>query len=363
MATELAGVADVEPAPAHGEAASIAVPYPSSWIDRLILWIEDRPGPTWLAYLVVGGAMVALALASAIVVGRTGPVELAIYSFWGAAIALSLLLIHYLADVAGHALDAFRPVLGVDDATAARLRYELTVIPSRPALVILIVTAIITPIFWWLDPASSSVVGAGAPELSLRYLNETAFGAILLTLLYQSLRQLRAVHRIHASAKRVDLFRPAPLYAFSIFTSRTAILLALVFTVPSGVAAFQASGAGADLVFIAFSAIGVVAGAAVFVVPLLAMQRRIILEKQRLQSEVGARIETTIAAVHAAVDSGDLTGAAAMNGTLGVLVAERQLVDHLPTLPWRPGTLGAVVTVIVVPLVLSLATRLLERVV
>lgn len=35
----------------------------------------------------------------------------------------------------------------------------------------------------------------------------------------------------------------------------------------------------------------------------------------------------------------------------------------LPTFPWRPGTLGAVLTAIALPLGLWVATRLLERVI
>jgi hypothetical protein len=52
-----------------------------------------------------------------------------------------------------------------------------------------------------------------------------------------------------------------------------------------------------------------------------------------------------------------------MHDTLGVLVMERDLVDKLPTLPWRAGTAGAVASAIVLPIGLFVVTRLLERVI
>jgi hypothetical protein len=263
--------------------------------------------------------------------------------------------------VAADALDAFRPSLTVTDAEAARLRYELTVIPAIPALGILAFSAVFTPLYWWYDPVGSAVVGLTTGGLVGRFFSESFFGGLLVVFAYQSIRQLRAVDRIHRGATRVDLFKPAPLYAFSVLTSRTAIMLALVFTVPTAVAAAQAGGEGGSLWFVGFAGIGVLVAAIVFVVPLLGMRRRIVAEKVRLQGEVGSRIESTIGAVHAAIDAGDLPGAASMNGALGVLIAERDLVDKLPTFPWRPGTLGAVATAIALPIGLSIATRLLER--
>jgi hypothetical protein len=197
----------------------------------------------------------------------------------------------------------------------------------------------------------------------LRYASEVFFGSIILVLVIQSIRQLRAVGRIHASATRVDLFRPAPLYAFSVLTSRTAMVIAVVFTVPSIVAAGQIGDETALLFVVPWVAVGIVAAATVFAMPLRGMQRRITAEKRRLQGEVGARIEATIGAIHRAVDGGDMTAAATMHDTLGVLVMERDLVDKLPTLPWRAGTAGTVASAIVLPIGLFVVTRLPERII
>jgi hypothetical protein len=284
-------------------------------------------------------------------------------AFWGVFVPLTLWLVHHLSDVAGAAFDTFRPALTASDDEAARIRYGLTVIPARPALVVLVFSLLVTPLYYLVDAEASGVVGVSPVGMTLRYASEVFFGSIILVLVVQSIRQLRAVGRIHASATRVDLFRPAPLYAFSVLTSRTAMVIAVTFIIPSIVATGQ-TGDDTALVFVVpWMALGIVAAAAVFAVPLRGMQRRITAEKRRLQGEVGARTEATIEAIHRAVDGGDMTAAATMHDTLGVLVMERDLVDKLPTLPWRAGTAGTVASAIVLPIGLFVVTRLLERII
>jgi hypothetical protein len=177
---------------------------------------------------------------------------------------------------------------------------------------------------------------------------------------YQSIRQLRAVSRIQAQATHVDLLRPAPLYAFSILTSRTAIVIALVFLLPTSIT-LQSFTSQTWWIWVPWIGGGVVAAVAVFVLPLLGVQQRIVAEKERLQAEVGLRVAATMEAVHRSVDEGDLAQASALNGTLSSLIAERDLVSKLPTWPWQPGTGRAVVSAIALPIGLWLTTRALER--
>lgn len=367
MATEAARIGDSDgdteasaAALAPSQAAPALAPYAPSWVDWLIAQVERAPGPPWVAYLVFTGITVTASFGLA---SLGTPDDALAYAFWGALLPLILWIVHHLAGVAGAAFDAFRPLADATDAEASRLRYGLTVIPARPALAILVFTAVFTPLYWIADPVTSDVVGIHGPALVARFFSETFFGAMLLVLVYQSIRQLRAVGRTHDLARRVDLFNPGPLYAFSSLTARSAIAVALGFTVPTWVAAQQAPGAEGGAWFIGFAVAGAVVGVIVFVVPLLGMRRRIVEEKRRLQAEVGTRIETTMNAVHAAVDAGDLAGAGSVRDALGVLVEERTLVDRLPTFPWRTGTLGAVATAILLPVGLAVFSRLLERVI
>jgi hypothetical protein len=185
-------------------------------------------------------------------------------------------------------------------------------------------------------------------------------GAIVIILIYHSIRQLRLVSRIHARARQVNLFEPAPLYAFSNLTSRTAIGLILL-QVPA--VFFVPANESAVLITAAWLIPVVLISAAIFVLPLQGMHRQILAEKERLESEVGRRIAATIDDVHAAVDERRREEADGLNKTLATLVVERDLVAKLPTWPWSAGTFWGFASAVLLPIGLWLVTRTLERLV
>lgn len=338
-----------------------ARPYAPSWVDRLSTWLEGLPGPTWVAYLGVMTLTIAVSVVRPVVTGEEDPLVWAVSVFWGVVLPLGLWLFAYLADVAGSAFDDFRQALSVPDEVAGRLRYRLTVTPARPAWVILVVSAVFTGLYYIGDPVASNIVGLSPPELAIRFASETFFGGLVLILIFQAIRQLRDVGRIHDSATSIDLFRPTPLYAFSRYTSRAAIVIALVFIVPTLVATAQSpTNTSYLLILLPWILVGIATAAAVFVMPLRGMQRRITAEKRRLQTEVGVRIEDALDTMHERIDTADPAGARTQHEILQALVMERDLVDKLPTLPWRPGTAGAVVSAVVAPLALFVVTQLLE---
>jgi hypothetical protein len=364
MATETTagGLAtQLSAAPAALELPPGERPYKPSWVDLLISWLERLPGPTWLAY--IGIALVGIALQSTVLLGIAEPTteDFLLQAFWAVMLPLAVWLMGYLAATAGSALDTFRPALSIaSEQDVARLRYQLTTTPARPAGVILVFMVVLTPLYYLGDPVGSSIVGLTPIGMLARYVAEVLFGSLIFVLVYQSWRQLRTVQRIHAEATRVDLLRPAPLYAFSVLTSRAAIVIALIAIVPT-IVAVQGVESINPLVWLPWIAFGVIAAAVVFALPLRGMQQRIIAEKRKLQSEVGLRLETTMAAIHRSVDAGEIVEAGKMNDALDALIAERELVDKLPTLPWRPGTLGALVSAIVLPLAIFFVQRLLSQ--
>jgi hypothetical protein len=350
------------PAPATVAAADPSRPYAPSWVNRLIRGIERLPGPTWAAYAVL--LAIAVLVSNSLVWvngnvpwGQPDPAQ----TFWGAFNVLAVALVHYLDGVARRAFDAFRPALTLPEAEVARLRHDLTVVPARPALVLLVLAAVMTLAYYALDPESSQIVGLSPAALAIRAVVEIFFGAIIFVLVYHSLRQMRAVGRIHDRAVKVDLFRPAPLFAFSVLTSRTAIAITLIILVPLPVGVDVAD-PGTAWVWIPWLVGGIVVAAVVFALPLQGMQRRIVAEKRHLQAEVGRRLAATIDMLHAAIDAGDLSQAGAMNDAFDALVKERDVVDRLPTWPWRPGTVSAVATAIGLPIMLFVTERILGQV-
>lgn len=363
MTTEATAQATLAAVEADDPAAtSSSRPYPPSWVNRLLDWLVRLPGPTWVAYAALGAIGAAGGVGLSLSSGIDDVAVLAGQVFWGLFLPLTLWLMHYLAGVAETSLDAFRPVVDASDAEIARLHYELAVAPARPAAIVLLLMAILTPTYYVLDPVASAIVGLSPLALGLRYASEVFFGGVSVVLVYQSIRQLRAVSRIQAQATHVDLLRPAPLYAFSILTSRTAIVIALVFLLPTSVT-LDSFTSQSWWIWVPWIVGGIVTAAAVFVLPLRGVQQRIVVEKERLQAEVGLRVASTMAAVHRSVDDGDLAQAGALNSTLSSLIAERDLVSKLPTWPWQPGTGRAVVSAIVLPIGLWLTTRALERLV
>jgi hypothetical protein len=92
------------------------------------------------------------------------------------------------------------------------------------------------------------------------------------------------------------------------------------------------------------------------------MHRRIAAETDRLEAETGERIRATIADLHRHVDQHKLDNADALNKTLSSLALERQLLERMPTWPWQTDTFRGFLTALVLPIVLWLITRVLERV-
>jgi hypothetical protein len=336
---------------------SASRPYAPSWANALTAWFERLPGPTWTVYLVamaVGGLLVSAS-------GLAGPAGWNLGTAYYGVLPFAILgLIGSLDRAATGALGTLRPLLTIDDAELADLHYELTVIPARPGIALVAITTVLTPIGYALDPVGSGVVGLSPRDLVARDLWETLVASLFLILVYHTFRQLRLIARTHDRIERIDAFDQGPLYSMSRVTSRTAVglvllLLPSLFLIPSG----------ADVAYIAISAVwyGVAVGIAAlaFVLPLRGMHDRLGAEKRRLQGEVGRRISTTLEAVHRAVDGGDGAAIEARNRALSALIAERDLVNRIPTWPWSTGALTGFVSAVFLPIGLWVATRLLER--
>jgi hypothetical protein len=335
-------------------------PYAPSWVNLLTGWIDRLPGSAWAFYVAFTVAAVALTNTVTWLSGVTrSPID-ALQTYYAILLPAALWLIHHLDRVAPSALDAFRPALVVADAELSRWRYELTIAPARPAT-LLTVLAFVATLAWYLtDPIGAQTNLLSPIALVIRLAYEGASVAVILILLYHTLRQLRLVPRIHARATRINLLQPGPLYAFSRLTAHTAIGLMLmqvpaIFITPTDrPSAAAISGAW-------YAAITVVVVLA-FAVPLAGMHRQIAVEKNRLLVEVGRRIESIIATLHRSVDDREISQADKLNDALTSLIAERDLLKRLPTWPWEPGTIGAVASAVLLPIGLWLITRALERV-
>lgn len=337
---------------------STEIPYPGSWIDRLIKWISRIPGPSWLFYLVMLLSFALLNnalfwLDGSLAAGTLNPVRLADASF----IVFSVALYHHLSLVASLGFKAFRPVLKVPDTDLLILEYRLTTSPRRLGWLAIalgvgsgIAAIQSAPSSFGLDVALTFL------PVIYQYAYTIFVASSMLALLFQTVRQLRLVSDLHRRATDIDLFQLEPAHAFSSLTARAAIgLVVLIF-----VSGLTESSNITILLLVSLVLIGILA-IAVFAVPLLGMRDRLRDEKARLLSETNEAIQVTIGRIHDRVHSNEYEDIGGFSTAMSALVVEREIIEDISTWPWEPSTLRGFASTLLIPIFLWLVTRLLER--
>jgi hypothetical protein len=348
------------------EAGAPARPYPPSWIDRLTDGVRRLPLPSWVAYLALGLVLVLgyLGLLFSSLQWAMGALSLPtilLYSFLNGVTPVYLIgLLHYLDDSAAEALARFRPVLTLDEAEYERVRYQLTTLPPRATFLATVLGVIYTFIPMLISAAASVGLVTESPILvTLVVAFNALIYALVVVLIYHTLHQLRLVNTLYTEHTRINLFQPGPMYALSGLTARTAVGIGLPTYVWFQANSLSQQGvAVSDIIYAVFlSGLVVVT----FIWPLLGAHRLLEREKQRLQDDVGRRIEATIATLHARADSGDLGDYGALKGVLDGLLTEQGVIDKLRTWPWRTETVGGLGIAFVVPIIIWIVQRVLER--
>jgi hypothetical protein len=332
-------------------------------VDRLIDWIERWPGPAWLFYAGLAVALVGLETAVKFADG-TYPAR---FHPWHLVLALTGIyyqaLIHWLDRMAARILAAFRPIMTVDDAAYTRLAYELTTLPARPTLGFtalwaawgaLQLTAVPTTLLQALAMYTSPL--AVAVELALWVFAWWGGGALI----YHTVHQLSLVSRILTAHVRIDLFALQPLYAFSRLTAVTALGLILVpyawFSAVPDMLTSSTTPLAVIMVLINAALV-----ASTFGWPLWGVHRLLVAEKRSWQAALRARMRATILDLEQCIDSGDRAASTQFKDILDGLVAAEAALDKIPTWPWNPSTIRGLAGAVLLPLVLWLITRVLER--
>ncbi len=269
-------------------------------------------------------------------------------------------LYHHLRHVAARSFEAFRPMLGVSTDASERAAYELIHLPRGLGWVALVLGLVVGAQSVLFDPASLGLDGTTtALPYVVAFVALTYTVASLAALIFQTLRQLLVVGRLHREAANIDLFHLRPAHAFGTLTARAGMGLALF--IAYNVLLQEVTGdAGAPAY--AMIVAGVLA-VAVFTLPLLGMQARLKREKARLLGRSDEAIKTTIAAIHERV-AGDRHGdVGELNTSLNALITTRKLVAGLSTWPWETDTLRSFFSTLLLPILLWLVTRFLGRLV
>ncbi|OGO53750.1 MAG: hypothetical protein A2V84_02670 [Chloroflexi bacterium RBG_16_70_13] len=340
-----------------------ARPYAPSLLDRLYDWIESLPVPIWLTYVVLAVAGALLATSSQWLSGlRRFPDPEPVQLVWGAITIVLLAAPHRLRLVARSSFEQFRPALGTGVAEPELVRYELTVMRPRPILAIIAFNFVITPLYYAIDPVASQVVGITPAGLVPRLLSEATVGTVLVAILYQAIRQMRIVGRLHAVADRVDPFRPSPLYAFSRLTAEVGFVLiafnALGMLLNPGI--FES--AAALVIYLPWIAGFTIVAIVVFLVPLLGMHRRLERAKDRHEDAASDRLRDLLGELNEAIDARATDRVDALDRTISALRHERELLAKLPTWPWSAGTIRGFGSALLLPIAVFLVQRFLTQV-
>ncbi len=334
-----------------------AVPYAPSWVDRLIDRIDSSGVPPWVVYAVLFVAVAVVANAAAWV---DGGLDVGAFDSYQTSLAIYVVVgyagIHYLDHAAARAWSTFRPALSIDDESARALSYQLTTMPATTTLV------------WTLGAVVACILYFAFPATAVDFTREpvTLTVTIAISLVsfigtgllgYHSIHQLRLVGRVHGYVETVDLLHLDPLHAFSGVTAATGILLISIVYV--SVLTDPATFANPALfVLLGFT---VLLATSCFVVPLWGTHVRIVAEKARRLAAVNKRLNRALEDLDRKADAGDLTDADAFNKHLSSLITQRDVVARTPTWPWQPETLRGFTTALVLPVILWVVFRLLER--
>jgi hypothetical protein len=331
------------------------VPYPPSWIDRLMRVVQRLPIPYWLTYLLLATTEGLLIHAAAWLDGTTPLWTVQrLFLLFPFRTWLALACMTCLNQQALQALHRFRPLLGSDEEEQG-LAQQMTTMPARPVwitsllgMLYFLFLALFRPIDFIIDRPLLE------PAFLISGLGAFGIGSVIY---YHTFHQLRLVHRIYAGVLSFNLFRLEPIYIFSGLTSRTSFVYLFLASITLFLFPYPLTDLRALLSYLLQILLSVLA----FALPLWNTHQRLVTEKRRLESETALRMEATLQQMHRHLDDADAQAIAGDKTVLESLMLERKLLEAIPTWPWQPSTLRGLLTAFFLPLILFVGQLVIER--
>jgi hypothetical protein len=357
------------------------VPYASSWVDRITDRVRALPVPSWIVYLAPalilfvittvikwedGSYATAYAEGNKVGLFKFGAVY--IYPFHAVPELVAfyaLALMHYLDDVARHALDTYRPAMRTDEVHSKNLEYRLTNLPALPTLLASVVGVIfaigVLMLLYFAAPDFASKLllftspAATVVEAGVFVLLWWIWGALI----YHTIRQLRLVSHIYTTYTRIDVFNLSPLYSFSWLTARTAVgsvlaTYSFIITAP---------GLMDNPITLGIMAFNLVFAVVAFAWPLVGVHRLLEAAKHHRLTSAAQRFEILVAELHRRADSGEFNSMGEMKEGLEALANERGVIEKVYTWPWQRETVSGLSTALLLPIVLWVTTKFLDGVI
>jgi len=334
-------------------------PYPPSFLDRFMRFIQRLPIPYWLTYFLLFTLESAinhvLAWMDGWLPAFTFNAIMFIFPLWQWG---TLAIITYLNMTSEAALSSFRPLLDVNDETLKKLKCEFTTMPTRGVIFNGMIWIVVYVLLTYLTYDAFYIqYGLGNFFQVFVFLEGLISYSTGSAIYYHSLRQLRLVNRTVKMVKRFNLFHLDPVYAFSRLTSRTGISWMIMLGLTLLMFPLELA-KGLTLAVLSFQ---VVLAVAAFVLPLRFVNYHLVSEKRRLLAEHHQRIESTLEHLHRSLDKNETDAAEQLGNTLVGLHTEREILMGISTWPWRTGTLTGLLTAIVLPIALLLIQLAIEK--
>jgi hypothetical protein len=263
---------------------------------------------------------------------------------------------HYLDALAREALAGYRPMLkGISEAAFEQIRYEFTTMPRRPVLWVSFVGCALG-IFLANSARPYQPVMFAWPWLPYPFYGLSL--AAFCVYSYRVIRQLRFASRLYASTEKVDLYYLKPIYSLSRLAVWTSLSVLAVINLNVLLLTPQLLESSA---FIAVFVSAMVLSLATFLLPLYGIKRHIVAEKNRVMAAIGRDIETAYGRLEEAITSGDSRNLGDIKVLLDLVHRKKEFVHAIPVWPWNPGTFTALLSAIILPIVLGVLTRILQR--
>lgn len=343
----------------------ISRPYPPSFVDRLMAWIERLPGSAWGFYLLITAIIAALGHGLRWLDGSLPPGTFDPFRFSTDVTTIyPLAILHLLGSTARRSLEDFRPALGKLEAEYEKLRYELTTLSPRFVLITTIIGLLIAalnltqnPIGWGITDQSSLLTNIFSVLIGL--LSMVSFVGFL----SQAIRQVRLIAYIHKSATGINLYESDSHHAFARLTMRTSIGIVFpIYFFTFFLYLFDPTAAGSMLAIDVITIVIVVLiSTALFILPLNGMRRRLVEEKTRLMVESDRRFEVAARKLHQRVDADSLERMDDLNKTMASLILEKDTLKKISTMPWEAETMRGFLSSVGLPILLWFVTTYLGR--
>jgi hypothetical protein len=362
--TLIRGIADLDRRMAQREKAAMGEKrtaiktFKPSRIHKFFSWVDRLPGPYWLYYLAV---LFLAGLLNQIIAWNEQVVPFGeinwYYAFTAFFLALYTFQIDFQFRFTRNSLIDFRSILEAKDDEFERIAYRFTHLPAGPTAAVFVIGIIVGFLLGWYIFPTAIEMNQAFPEMELPVFS-LSFGVGYIAI-YMLIRAFVLINKVYKGLRTVNIYDLDSLYALSMYSAWLIVFVIihsyLLFILAPSLAAF----AFQYLIYIDLLLVFLVL--AIFWFPIRRVNRLLVLQKRGLMKDVNLRIETTFALLHTRIDQQEFRRIVELREAIQGLMIEKGFIESLRTWPWKRSTLTGLLSVVVLPLLISVLTELLSR--